>query len=188
MVVDTLYTIFTNIFMTWWNSEKYNIIGKRFNSLTVIEQLNTKGPRRFLCRCDCGKTNNVSRNNLVTGKVKTCGYHLKGCHRKKPYEWLYNSLLADAKKHQTDITYEDFIEFTKIKNYHYCHIDIIWQEYSCNKKYNTRSYNLDRKDSNKGYFKNNVVVCCARCNRAKLNHFTYEEFLKIGEVIKNFAR
>ena len=54
------------------------------------------------------------------------------------------------------------------------------------------AYNLDRKDSIKGYTKENCVVCCKRCNRAKSNLFSYEEWLEIGKFIQehpeNFKR
>lgn len=40
------------------------------------------------------------------------------------------------------------------------------------------SYNgLDRFDNSKGYLKNNVVPCCAICNRAK-NSLTAEEYIQ----------
>lgn len=45
------------------------------------------------------------------------------------------------------------------------------------------SYNLDRKDPAVGYQKDNCVVCCALCNRAKGDNFSYEEFLLIGPLV-----
>jgi hypothetical protein len=35
---------------------------------------------------------------------------------------------------------------------------------------------LDRKDANVGYEPGNVVPCCRRCNGARNNYFSYEEF------------
>lgn len=50
------------------------------------------------------------------------------------------------------------------------------------------AYYLDRKDSFEGYSVENCVVCCSRCNQAKSNFFTYEQWVEIGKVIKSFAQ
>lgn len=43
---------------------------------------------------------------------------------------------------------------------------------------------LDRKDSRRGYTKDNVTPCCGPCNRAKFDTFTYEEMKReIGPAI-----
>lgn len=58
--------------------ERVNILGKRFGNLTVIEYSHKIGyTRYFLCRCDCGNTCLVAKNNLTTGKQISCG-----CKRK----------------------------------------------------------------------------------------------------------
>jgi hypothetical protein len=174
--------------MTWWKDPKYDIAGKRFGRLLVIKKLNDKGRGRFSCLCDCGNFTDVARNNLVTGNVISCGCALKGCNRKRPYEWLYNQLMSVALREECDITYDCFVEFTKETKCHYCDGPIVWQEYAHNREKNTRAYNLDRKNNDKGYLRENVVVCCPSCNWTKGDRFTYEQFVKIGEVIKTFAR
>lgn len=174
--------------MTWWKNSKYNLTGQTFGRLTVVLKTTTTGKSRWDCRCECGKYTNVSGQNLKSGKVVSCGCALEGCNKKKPYEWLYNQLLSVGLKVGCSLTYEDFCDYTKINKCHYCDTQIVWQEYSHNRKKNTRAYNLDRKDNTKGYTKDNLVVCCASCNRTKGDRFTYEEFLKIAEVIKTFAR
>lgn len=40
---------------------------------------------------------------------------------------------------------------------------------------------LDRKDNEKGYVKDNIVLCCSRCNLIKSNFFNEEEMLLIGK-------
>lgn len=42
---------------------------------------------------------------------------------------------------------------------------------------------IDRKDSSKGYTKDNVAPACRRCNMIKNNVVTYEEMLKIVEIL-----
>jgi 5-methylcytosine-specific restriction endonuclease McrA len=42
---------------------------------------------------------------------------------------------------------------------------------------------VDRKDNNKGYELNNIVLACMRCNTIKSSYFTEKEMLKIGKLI-----
>lgn len=76
------------------------------------------------------------------------------------------------------------MEFTTNKNCHYCGADIFWAEYNTNT--NGSNYNLDRKDNAIGYSKENCVACCGRCNESKSNHFTYEQFVQIGDLIRSW--
>ena len=94
---------------------------------------------------------------------------------KRPFESLFNHLLYNCKRYkkETDLTYEDFIEFTKEVECCYCKSKIEWFENSLCK--NGYKYNLDRKDSSIGYLKENIVVCCWKCNKSKSNILTYEE-------------
>ena len=103
--------------------------------------------------------------------------------RKRPYEVNYNSLIQRA-RHPVLITYEQFAEFSRIKECHYCGEEIVWIEYR--QKGKGAASNLDRKDSTKPYEVDNIVVCCARCNYAKNTHFTYEEWKKLGSVIRSW--
>ena len=73
-----------------WNTgrkPKEIIAGTRFGHLTVIKSLGTRilkygideMTRRqyFLCKCDCGKTKEISYSDLMAG-VKTCGCGKRG--------------------------------------------------------------------------------------------------------------
>ncbi len=46
---------------------------------------------------------------------------------------------------------------------------------------NKSKITIDRKDNNKGYTKDNVVLACPRCNFIKSNFFSEAEMLLIGE-------
>ena len=177
--------------MTWWNKPGYNKVGKTFGRLTVLKQTSTIGRRRYLCKCECGNLTEVAANNLIGSKVISCGCALKGINLRRPYEWLYTSLIRSAEERELaiDISYEDFVRFTTVTNCHYCKDCVRWNPHSFMdaEGHRPRSYNLDRMDSNLGYLKHNVVVCCTRCNRAKNNLFTYEEWVKIGRVIASFG-
>ena len=71
-------------------------------------------------------------------------------------------------------SHEEFLEFTSTTSCHYCHAGITWTKFNVTKHGN--AYNLDRKDHTKNYVKENLVVCCARCNWGKQDQFTYEEW------------
>lgn len=52
-----------------------DIVGKKFNRLTVIKKLDrrTHGKVWWLCRCDCGKEIELSTSRIVNGHTKSCG-------------------------------------------------------------------------------------------------------------------
>jgi hypothetical protein len=169
-----------------------NLVGQKFNKLTVIERCGKTKNRHanWICVCDCGNTAIVvaSTDNLISGNHKSCGCLKKlNCikggltKRKRPFESAYNSLIRNAKKRAINVflTYEEFIEFTKIEECHYCLCKLIWEPH------NSKSIkiNLDRKDNNE-YSKENCVTCCKRCNQAKSNVFTYEEWYEMTECLR----
>ena len=59
-----------------------NIVGARFNKLTVISRIITKNTKEALwrCKCDCGAMCDVTGSSLRSGHTKSCG-----CLRGKKY-------------------------------------------------------------------------------------------------------
>lgn len=55
------------------------MIGKRFNYLTVIEEVSRIHPKipRYTCLCDCGNTKVVEGRKLREGTIKSCGCYAK---------------------------------------------------------------------------------------------------------------
>lgn len=56
--------------------KRLNLIGQKFNKLTVIEDTNFKDSskkRLWKCLCDCGNITYVTSTNLKRGTIKTCG-------------------------------------------------------------------------------------------------------------------
>lgn len=55
--------------------EEPGLTGQRFGRYTVIgpDGTATGGKRRWLCRCDCGKTGSVLESNLKSGHSSSCG-------------------------------------------------------------------------------------------------------------------
>jgi hypothetical protein len=54
----------------------------------------------------------------------------------------------------------------------------------CGKPLNPTGTGLDRMDASRGYETDNVVPCCHRCNKVKMDHFSYEQMLKLAQVIR----
>lgn len=52
-----------------------DIIGKKFNSLTVVEKTDQRRGDKILykCKCDCGTITYVNRTDLQNGHIKSCG-------------------------------------------------------------------------------------------------------------------
>jgi hypothetical protein len=105
---------------------------------------------------------------------------------KRPYESVYNLMLDVARRSNTpvDITYEEFICYTKQKTCHYCYSDIVWCKHDRAHAAGGNRYNLDRVNSSQGYEVNNLVVCCKRCNIGKNRLFSYAEWWRMTECFR----
>jgi len=148
-----------------------DLTGKRFGKLVALERLPVRRSR-WLCKCDCGSTVVVFTTSLTKEKpTQSCG--CLNVHKQRPFEYLFNVLTEAAKRRgiSLELSYEDFVKFTAEKVCHYCYSPIKWTEYN-----GSGRYNLDRTDSSLGYSKDNVVVCCTRCNLAKADRFSYKEW------------
>ena len=173
---------------TWFQ----DLTGQVFSRLTVIRLFQTR-PVFWLCQCECGKQKPIKPGSLKSGNTRSCGCllleHIDSKLRKRPFEALYLLFLRHRTKnpktkqpHVTDIIYEDFLYFTGVPECYYCGAPVSWTKYFTHK--NGYNYNLDRKNNNIGYTKDNVVVCCYRCNRGKNHLFSYEEWVEIGKTLR----
>lgn len=118
-----------------------------------------------------------------SGKCRSCSQ--KG----RPYEFMLNELTRACRKRKNieiNITYDDFIETISSFKCHYCNKDLILNKHtrSSNGENISRAYQLDRKDNNLGYTKENVVPCCWDCNRIKSDIYSYEDFMKLSPILK----
>lgn len=153
-----------------------NLKGRRFGRWKISDRA---GRGLWHARCRCGTERPVRQTHLLRGESTSCGClrkeNLAKSRRLRPYESLYHTMLQHAKERKlaVDVSYEDFLEYIKQNHCHYCGADIKWDAY----RRSTQAYNLDRKDNEGGYLKSNIVVACTRCNKAKSNHFSYEEWL-----------
>jgi hypothetical protein len=55
--------------------QEVDITGRRFGRLTALyrDGYSNGWQLVWVCRCDCGKTVRVEKNNLLRGRTKSCG-------------------------------------------------------------------------------------------------------------------
>lgn len=158
---------------------------QKFGKLLALELVGIEPNKGafWKCLCDCGKELVVSAHTLSRGNKISCG-----CGRRFPRSssnrevHLLNKVYRDtiwrhSKRFdiKSDISIAKFEELIKA-NCHYCGSE------PCHTKYDKRFWDknggilsdvklvyngLDRVDSSRGYFLDNVVTCCHRCNLAK---------------------
>lgn len=144
----------------------------------------TKSNGVFVANCDCGAPIKSKAYYLTkhSGKCGSCA------HKKAPYAHVFNRLKNTARfeNHAMELTFEEFLNFTKETKCHYCAAEIPWApfRYSDGKYKKGGGYFLDRKDNLKGYSVDNCVVCCTRCNISKSDRFSYEEWKEMTACLK----
>lgn len=162
---------------------KLDLQNQRFGKWTVLERVETpknnspSKPTYWKCRCDCGSIRVIPAHNLRNSQTHSCGEcYLNG----PPYVRLFEVIKQNSKhrKQECLLTFEQFLTFTKVDQCHYCHAPVRWV------KFERKAYNLDRKNSDKGYSIENCVVCCQRCNFAKSNRYTYEEWFEMNRCFR----
>lgn len=192
---------------------KLDLVKQQFGHLMVVEEaqrhfrpVNGKNVPEvmWVCKCDCGRTKNVSSRQLREGMSVSCGdvgceFHNPIKHadpREGSLRYLYQNYICNAstRKYAFELTLEQFRDLTA-KDCHYCGKH---PSASCLKSWRGMNpettknqpyiYNgVDRVDNAVGYVVGNCVPCCKICNIMKqglsktefLNHirsiFLHEE-------------
>jgi len=160
------------------------LIGAVLNGKKIIKELHRKNNRPFFeYKCSCGAINKSLLSSIKkSNKCKNCAYKGARLNRRlKPYESLYN-LLLKRNRHPVDITYDEFYNIIKDQECHYCGVNLQMNRHR--KKGKSQATCLDRKDTLLSYTVSNTVPCCPKCNYGKGKWFSYEEWLKVGELLK----
>lgn len=154
-------------------------VGTRYANLTVMENLPPKKWKSWLkLQCDCGKIIKVDAAAVWTGHRKWCG---PGCPFRSP-DAARKKLLrrykygAKGRQLQWGLSEEDFFSMV-VGECHYCgSLRESTLRASGRNPAVFRYTGIDRKDSRKGYYKENCISCCAVCNEAKMCR-SYDEFV-----------
>lgn len=179
-----------------------DIIGQRFGKLIVVSYDSViKGTGAlWLCKCDCGGQVVVRGGSLKSGNTKSCG-----CYRNIPHKYVsrreflvvcaYNDMIRRQKKKYKVETDIDIVAFEKLimMDCFYCGSKPsnvkrdIWHGHKTSDE--VLYYNgLDREINRRGYFLDNVVPCCGKCNIAKGTQ-DLEEFQEhVEKIYNNFVR
>ena len=117
-------------------------------------------------------------------------YSDKGQNRYKNYSQtptgIYTHIKGGAKhrKIKFNITKEDFINWYNNQEKKCIYCSRIEQDAIKDRNGNYKRLSIDRKDNDKGYTLNNIVLCCHRCNTIKSKIFTYEQMIRVGNILK----
>jgi len=176
-----------------------NLEGKIFGRLTplYLDHYDKEYGALWYCECECGKFSLVRASALQNGSTQSCGCLQKERlleanslgYGESSINGLYCNYRAHARNRNLcfEIDLDLFKEITK-KNCYYCGCAPFQIKKS---KSNNGDYiynGIDRIDSSKGYFPDNIVPCCGRCNVAKMNIAREEFLLWIDRVYQNIHR
>lgn len=107
---------------------------------------------------------------------------------RKSVEGIYTQIKGSNKQNRKikfDMTKEEFITWYKKQERKCVYCDRTEKEVVKDRNGRFTRLSIDRKDNNKGYEIDNIVLCCLSCNATKSDFFTYDEMLKIGKIIKD---
>jgi 5-methylcytosine-specific restriction endonuclease McrA len=112
------------------------------------------------------------------------GYY--GKFTTKPYESLYKRLVRCAKYKgiKCQLTYEQFVEFTKNPICQYCGEPVSFKKHLKHIE-KSLAYNIDRRDSTGPYSIDNCQVLCYSCNILKYTTTENEFFKKIKKIYEH---
>lgn len=134
--------------------KKIDMLGKKFNKLTVIADAgsNKNGRAMWLCQCDCGNQTVVMGKYIRNGHTKSCGCAIKDVDRSK------------LRKHNEYYVWNKvvFVKFSNTNKYFICDLED-WEKL---KKYtwhdDGNGYTITQENGNK--FKMHRVIMNAKEN------------------------
>ena len=147
--------------------------------------------KQYLYKCRTCEADIWVRSNKLQIHTGWCFDCALADRTLRPFESTYNTVLrrtAESDYPGEVITYERFLEFTKIDKCEYCNETIDWRSKRSRdeQRRQTSKVNLDRLDSSLGYSEGNLVVCCGRCNYFKSSWVSYEAMKEIGPILSKY--
>ena len=180
------------------SSLKKFVPGYKIGRLTFIKmtQPSSNGKRQGIFKCDCGVEKIIKINNVL-GKTNSCGClkaELIRTRMRKSIEHLASVSSRNAcKRHtpDTDLTIND-VKSIIFSNCFYCEkspneVGTIYKRAISDGR-TVRRIGIDRIDNNRGYYKNNVVPACVRCNYLKRTFSVNELYELLLIFTKNLKK
>lgn len=171
-----------------------DLTGKKFGKLLVVEMCPERGGARkqvmYNCICDCGnKKDKVYGNNLSARRVSSCGCLRKIApnrlkdRKRALYKQLFQVCKRNGKMNGTGFTlsFKQWMALS-LSNCFYCGCPPSNTRKDIGRRGHLVSeevvfYNgIDRVDNKKGYFPENSVASCRKCNFAK-GHANQNDFI-----------
>lgn len=166
-----------------------SLVGNRYGTLTVVEFAYVqKGHTCWKVRCDCGAEKVSMGHNLKSGNVRNCGCVGNRRFTEGTLNQAYSTHKSLGRRTGRGFLEKEFWLKVVQSPCHYCgqtevrnsaksrsresHRRVGSEEFS---KWDVQMVGIDRKDASRGYLQENVVPCCQRCNRMKLDS-SYEQF------------
>ena len=150
-----------------------NELGKRYGHLVVLSKSDRKTDScaQWVCRCDCGETVILSGNRLRHDDTKSCGCKSGRGREANAFHRVYLQWKQSAKVrgYKWGLTGKE-VEYLCQQNCFYCGKGPAQTK---NQIVNGKLFlynGIDRIDNTIGYVSENVVTCCAQCNKAKSTH------------------
>lgn len=175
---------------------KISLVGKTFNSWTVLEEMDRKGRHRvWKCKCICGNIGFIRNFALFDNSSKRC----KQCYTNtiKGFYYDYTDIIAPAiwnrvircankRKIPFNITknYATDIFLLQNKKCALSNLDINFPKNDSDRKKNSYTASLDRIDSSKWYEPDNIQWVHKDINIMK-NIYSNNYFIYICKCIAN---
>jgi len=158
---------------------KYCISCKQTKSITEFGKCRTwKDGLTVYCR-DCTNRKGRQQKKLHPEQNRETQRRYMRKIRKTPQgRWCRLRDRANRESKSFEITLEQFsLWFEQEHKCHYCGQVLT----TLNGSTTIDSLNIDRKDNEKGYALDNIVLACRRCNSIKGNWLTYQQMLEIAQ-------
>lgn len=186
---------------------KHNLVGEKYNHLTVIEMKITEKSKdrswRSICKCDCGNIVDANTNYLMRGLRKTCGKKNCQYYRQdknnngkksvtfKGHEGIHGSKWSAIKcgAQRRKLKFDISIKYAwdlYLKQNKKCALTGRNIEFApTHTRFNEATASLDRIDSSKGYVKGNVQWVHKYVNKMKWE-LDQKEFIEICKEIVSY--
>ena len=138
--------------------KRFQMIGKKFNKLTVLEECNERkrGQKLYKCLCDCGNITYQCGHQLRISRVKSCGCTKGNIIHGKKHTRIYNIYCGIKARcyNKNNPRYKDYGERGIIMCYEWLHDFMSFYNWTMSHGYK-EDLTIDRIDNDKGYSPSN---------------------------------